>query len=331
MSGQTILTTDARLQKLLFEADRIAPTPVPVLIEGESGTGKELLARRIHAGCERARGETLRFVAVNCAALSRSLVESELFGHAAGAFTGAVRDRRGLVEEAAGGTLFLDEIGELAVTTQAKLLRVLQEGEVRRVGESRHVPVSFRVIAATNRSLMREVERGHFRADLFYRIHVVRFVLSPLRERRGDTLLLAEMFRERLTAEYGKEAGGFSDPARRVLERYRWPGNVRELENEIKRAVALVETGDLIRPGHFSESVRHGSDGHGHYAPHTLREKLGKVERTEILRIMEETGGNKTRAARELGLSRQGLKNKLARYGWKVDSIDWEREKNSPA
>ncbi len=331
MSGRTILTTDARFQKLLHEADRIAPTPVPVLIEGESGTGKELLARRIHAGSERGRGETRRFVAVNCAALSRSLVESELFGHAAGAFTGAIRDRKGLVEEAAGGTLFLDEIGELPVSAQAKLLRVLQEGEVRRVGESKPVPVRFRVVAATNRSLKREVERGRFRADLFYRIHVVRFVISPLRERTGDTLLLAETFRERLTAEYGKETAGFSDRARRVLERYRWPGNVRELENEIKRAVALVEPGDRIRPSHFSESVRHGPGTSAHYAPHTLREKLGRVERIEIMRIMEETGGNKTRAARALGLSRQGLKNKLIRYGWELDRVEWEREKNSPA
>jgi len=306
-----IVTGDPRFLAILEEIDRIASTPVPVLLEGESGTGKELIARRIHRMSGRSR---LPFLPVNCAALCETLAESELFGHAAGAFTGAVRDRRGMFEEAGEGTLFLDEIGDLAPPIQAKLLRVLQEDVVRRVGESIARPVRFRLVAASHKNLLSERRAGRFRDDLFFRIHVIRVVLPPLRERRGDIDLLASAFLPRLAATCGKEILGLRRGVRRLLHRYDWPGTVRELENELKRAVALAEPGGWVERHYLSESIRLDGTKRG-LEPLTLQEKLDKVERKEILRSLDRARGNKSLAARELGLSRQGLRNKLARYG----------------
>ncbi len=306
-----IVTKDLRFLRVLEQVDRLAPTPIPVLIEGESGTGKELVARRLHEKSGRAARP---FLAVNCAALCETLAESELFGHAAGAFTGALRERKGLFEETAGGTLFLDEIGDLSSAIQAKLLRVLQEGVVHRVGENLPRAVRFRLVAATHRNLREERRSGRFREDLFFRIHVVRLKLPPLRERGGDIPLLVGRFLPELALSFAKPVAGIEEGALRLLERYGWPGNVRELENELKRAVALVEPGGWIDREHLSETIR---DGYQETAaePATLQEKLERLERAEILQVLDRTGGNKTRAARELGLSRQGLKNKLARYG----------------
>ncbi len=311
MKNDSIITQDPRFLRSLEEADRIASTPVPVLLEGASGTGKELMARRIH---RRGLGRGAPFVPVNCGALCESLAESELFGHAAGAFTGALRERKGLFEEASGGTLFLDEIGELTPPIQAKLLRVLQEGEIRRLGEIRLLQVRFRLIAATNRSLRSEIEEGRFREDLFYRIHVFPIVLLPLRERPGDIAPLAEGLLTRVARSYGRVVHGIRQEALRLLERYSWPGNVRELENELRRAIALVEDDSWLEPRHFSEMIRFRGGG-TLPVPATLSEKLIHMEKAEIEKTMDRTDGNKTRAARVLGLSRQGLKNKLSRYG----------------
>ncbi len=312
MESRPIIAVDRRFLRALEEADRAAPTMVPVLIEGASGTGKELVAHRIH---RRSReGAPRPFVPVNCAALNETLVESELFGHAAGAFTGAIRERRGLFEEARGGTLFLDEIGELPPAIQAKLLRVLQEKEIRRVGETRRRRVDFRLIAATNRDLRREMDEGRFREDLYYRVHVVRIVLPSLSERKGDVVPLAEALLERAERLCGRTFRGIRLDALHFLETYAWPGNVRELENEIVRAVALADEGGWLEPRHFSEAVRLQA-GRAAATPMTLQEKLVDMEKTEIVRTLDNTAGNKTRAAKVLGLSRQGLKNKLARYG----------------
>ncbi len=329
MEPPEIVTGDPAFLRLLEEVDRIARTPVSVLIEGESGTGKELVARRLHARSDRA---SKPFLAVNCAALCENLAESELFGHAAGAFTGALRERRGLFEETLGGTLFLDEVGDLPLSIQAKLLRVLQEGVVRRVGETATRPVSFRLVAATHRNLREEMERGRFREDLFYRIHVLRIELPPLRQRRGDIARLASRLATRFSRAYRKRVAGIREGALWFLDRYPWPGNVRELENELKRLVALAPDEGWIESHHLSPSIRSGGEGMVCESA-TLQEKLDALERSEIARMLRRTGGNKTRAARELGLSRQGLKNKMARYGMSEDGApkEGEEKKESPA
>ncbi|MBM3320579.1 MAG: sigma 54-interacting transcriptional regulator [Candidatus Eisenbacteria bacterium] len=306
-----IITGDPRFLRLLDTIGRVAPTPVPVLLQGESGTGKELLARLLH---ERSGRVARPFLALNCAALCETLAESELFGHVSGAFTGALRDRKGIFEEAAGGTLFLDEIGDLSPAIQGKLLRVLQEGIIYRVGDATPRPVRFRLVAATHKDLGEETRRGSFREDLFYRIHVVPIVLPPLRERQGDVRLLVRALLPRLAESFGKPVAGVSDEVALLLESYPWPGNVRELENELKRMVALAEPGIVLDRRHLSERIRNGYR-ESSPEPATLQEKLDRLERSEILEVLDRTGGNKTRAARELGLSRQGLKNKLARYG----------------
>jgi two-component system response regulator HupR/HoxA len=317
-----IITEDPGFLSALEAADRVAPTPVPVLLEGESGTGKELVARRIHAKSSRA---SRPFLALNCAALCETLADSELFGHAAGAFTGAVRDRKGIFEDTAGGTLFLDEIGDLSPSIQAKLLRVLQEGMIRRVGETVPRPVSFRLVAATHKDLRAERDAGRFRADLFYRIHVVRVKLPPLRQREGDVALLVRRLLPALSESLRKPVAGMSPETRELLERYPWPGNVRELENELRRMVALADPDGWIERHHLSDTIRMGYS-EGGQEPATLQEKLDRLERSEILEALDRLRGNKTRAARELGLSRQGLKNKLARYG--IGRPAGEREAN---
>lgn len=306
-----IITGDPDLLTVLEEAKRLACTPVPVLLIGESGTGKELIARLLHT--ESGRREK-PFVPLNCAALCENLAESELFGHVAGSFTGALRDRRGVFEETAGGTLFLDEVGDLSLAIQAKLLRVLQEGIVRRVGEIIGRKVHFRLVAATHRDLVKEREKGRFREDLFYRIHVVGLALPPLRRRLGDVRLLANDMVSRFSGSFGRRVAGIHECAIRHLEEYDWPGNVRELENELKRAVVLAEDGEWISRRHLTETIR-SAGREVIYQPRTLQEKLGRIEKDEIVRTMDRMRGNKTRAARELGISRQGLKNKLIRYG----------------
>ncbi|HET6440690.1 MAG TPA: sigma-54 dependent transcriptional regulator [Anaeromyxobacter sp.] len=280
-------------------AARVAQSDATVLIEGESGTGKEQMARAIHAASKRAAGP---FVAVDCGAIAEGVLESELFGHARGAFTGAQAARRGLFEEANHGTLFLDEMGDVGPALQARLLRALQEGEIRRVGANEPVPVDVRVLAATNKDLGKLVQEGKFREDLYYRINVVTLRLPPLRERREDIPLLAEHF----AAKHGRpEGAAITAEARELLIAYDWPGNVRELENVVARALALNHSG-LVVPEDLPERLRGLPPG---IPPPGSSERptLAEVERRYAMRILTETGGNKTRAAEILGIDRKTL------------------------
>jgi DNA-binding NtrC family response regulator len=295
---------------------RVAPTQSTILVIGESGTGKELVARAIHNHSPRAGGP---FVAVNCTALVEGLLESELFGHTKGAFTGAVASKRGLFEEAQGGTLFLDEIGDVGPKMQAQLLRVLQEGEIRRVGGGEPVKVDVRVVAATNRELEEEVKAGRFREDLYFRINVVTIRLPPLRERPSDIPLLVNHFLAKYAARERRTDAGVAAQAMAVLERYAWPGNVRELENVIERALALSKDG-VILPSDLPPEVS------GVHAPgpagttlYDDRPTLAELERRYIELILRETGGNKKRAAEILGIDRRTLYRTLEREGGRTD------------
>lgn len=298
---------------LYDQLDRIADTETTVLISGESGTGKELAARSIHHRSRRVEGP---FVAVNCAALPETLLESELFGHAKGAFTDARNDRKGLFLEAEGGTLFLDEIGELPTTMQPKLLRALEENHVRPVGSDKEVPFDVRLICATNRDLEAEIEAGRFREDLFFRINVIPIELPPLKARGSDILLLSRTYVDKFAQKSGKQVVGISEPAAEKLLAYSWPGNVRELRNVVERAVALtrfenIAVEDLpekIRDYRSSQVFIGGED------PSDLV-PMEEIERRYILHVLKSVGGNKTTAARTLGLDRKTLYRKLQQYG----------------
>ena len=331
--AQAIVGASPRMQRIFRLVTKVAQTDSTVLLTGESGTGKELIARSIHLQSRRAAGP---FVPVSVGAIPESLVESELFGHVRGAFTGAAVERRGLIEEASGGTLFLDEIGELPPSVQVKLLRTLERNEVRRLGDNATRVVDVRVVAATHRNLHAEVAAGRFREDLYYRLNVVHIELPPLRERREDIGLLAAYFLERLTARGDRARVEFSPEARALLERHEWPGNVRELENAIEHAVAVAE-GRRILPSDLPASLNtprllprdatpdaRGAAEHG--VPHARARESGEprdawsladVEREHIQRVLRRHGGNSTAAARQLGISRTTLWRKLRHYGLK--------------
>ena len=277
-----------------------------VLLLGETGTGKELFARLIHANSPR---RARPFIAQNCGALPESLLESELFGHARGAFTGATAERRGLFEEADGGTIFLDEVGETSAAMQLRLLRVLQEGEVRRVGASTTTKVNVRVIAATNADLEAELSAGRFRQDLYYRLNVFPIRLPPLRERPEDIPALVEYFLRTFRERGHRAVPGIAPDALRCLRAYPFPGNVRELENEIERAVALADDGQVLGPEHLSDRLRATASP---AAPVTLNEAIEQLKRRMIEDALRECG-SKTRAAERLGLSRQSLQQMLRR------------------
>ena len=315
----SIVGQSLSMQQLFSTLERVARTPVTVLIEGESGTGKELVARAVHLNGPR-KGE--RFVAQNCAALPEQLLESELFGHMRGAFTGAHRDKQGLFEAADGGTFFLDEIADMPPSLQVKLLRVLQDGQIRRVGATDPIDVDVRIIAATNKCLRDEVQAGRFREDLFYRLNVVRVEMPPLRDRRDDIPLLAQHFLNRATEAAGEPERGFSDRAMELLVNYDWPGNVRELENEIERAVALSDAGATVTTECLSDRIRTVQVAIRPPRPGTrlsLKNMVEDVEKRVILQVLNENRWNKSRTAKALGLSRQGLLKKIARFGLKRD------------
>ena len=296
------------MQKVLELARRVARVDSTVLITGESGVGKERVARLIHDESSRA---SRPFVAINCAAVTETLLESELFGHAKGSFTGAAVDRAGLFEAAHGGTLLLDEVGEVPSSMQAKLLRVLQEREVRRVGENKSRPVDVRVLAATNRELLAEVDGGRFRKDLYYRLRVVELPIPPLRERRDDVLPLARQFVVEAIARAKRKMCGLSPKAADQLVRYDWPGNVRELENAIERAVAL-STGTQIQPEDLPEEVRVALPTV--YTPGRVR-TLDDVEREYIVAALQANGGNRTKTAAQLKIGIATLHRKIRGYG----------------
>ena len=306
---EKILGTSAAMQEVFDTIRQVAPTRATVLIQGESGTGKELVARAIHQCGPRAQGP---FIPVHCAALAPTLLESELFGHEKGAFTGAVERRRGRFELADGGTLFLDEIGEIDPALQVKILRVLEERRFERVGGSESISVDVRLIAATNRDLKKSVASGAFREDLFYRLYVVNLTLPPLRERDGDIVLLAQHYLQTLAKEHGRKVTGITPEAIAALSAYSWPGNVRELRNVIERMVVLGN-GDKLTVRDLPPALRSGPGPAGPAA--RAGSLLRDAERHLIEEALRRHKGSRVKAAQDLGISRRTLHRKLNEFG----------------
>jgi DNA-binding NtrC family response regulator len=308
-SFHQILGKSKPIQAVFDLIRRVADSPTNVLITGESGTGKELVAKAIHYNSTRKEAP---FVPVNCAAIPEQLLESELFGHMRGAFTDAKVDKRGLFEEAQKGTLFLDEISELPLMLQAKILRAIQEKEIRRVGATKPISVDVRIIAATNLNLSEEVKNKRFREDLYYRLNVIELKLPPLRERREDIPLLVDAFLKKCGESSGKVVKGVSEAALAMLIDYTWPGNVRELENVIERAVTLSR-GEKISPDDLPPAVQ-GARGDRRVLDEAAEKSLPlhEIEKEYIKKILEKTGGNKYQAAHALGIDRKTLYRKLA-------------------
>ncbi len=312
-----IIGRSAAMEHLLEMAALVAPTEATVLLTGESGTGKGVIARGIHSNSGR-REKPL--VEVNCAAIPETLIESELFGHEKGAFTGADRQRRGRFSMADGGTLFLDEVGELPLSMQAKLLRVLQDGNIQRVGSDAPIPVDVRVMAATNRNMEAMVADGSFREDLYYRLNVVALEVPPLRKRPEDIPPLVQHFHKRFSERYRKTVRGVTPQAMDLLLRYSWPGNIRELENVVERSVILLQ-GDYVSVKELPRAIQNlgpedekdcGWDTREVFFRET--KTLAQMERQAVLKALEEAGGNKSEAARLLGITRRTLKLKLRKY-----------------
>ena len=304
-----------RFMDVLKLAEHVAPTDSTVLIQGESGTGKEVIARYIHNLSSRNDGP---FMSINCGALPENLLESELFGHVKGSFTGAVRDKQGLFAAARGGSFFLDEVGEMPASLQVKLLRVLQEREAIPVGATEAIPVDVRIIAATNRELEEEIRRGNFRSDLFYRLNVIAINLPPLRERRDDLLLLIEALLQNLATETGTDPKALAAEALDAVMVYEWPGNVRELDNALEHAVVLTR-GNLIEAASLPERItkrrKEPLVAERSYRNPTLE----VIERAYIMWVLQAEGGNKTRAAEVLGIDPSTLYRKLSRYEEQVE------------
>ena len=306
---------DAPTMKRLFDQLRkVVNTRVTVLIEGETGTGKELIASAVHYWSDR---RDKLFVAQNCAAMPENLLESELFGHKKGSFTGATEDKKGLFELADGGTLFLDEVGEMPLSLQAKLLRALQEGEVRPVGGAKTIRVDTRIVAATNRDLEKEVAESRFREDLFYRLKVFPIRVPALRERSEDVPLLAAHFLKKYSQEFGRAIGGFSQQAMEMLRSYKWPGNVRELENEVQRLVIQIDDQAFVQPEHLSPKIRQVENilDRVHPTKGTLREMMDQVEKWILIEALKDHSNNKSQTAKTLGITREGLHKKLKGFG----------------
>ena len=302
------------MEDLVTLADRLAPLPLPVIIRGETGTGKEVFARYLHRHSPRSEKP---FIAVNCGAIPEYLIESLLFGHAKGSFTGAIDNRKGYFEEADGGTIFLDEIGELPLNMQVKLLRVLQEKHITRVGDNREIPVNVRIISATHVDLEAAVREKKFREDLYFRIQVMPIQVPPLRERGQDVLLLAEEFLKRYSAEYGRGKFKFSRNAEKAMLSYHWPGNVRELENKIQKSLVQAVHG-VIQPGDLGlENIQKVSKE----SPRTLKEAREAVEREVIGNALRDSGANLTLAATILGIDRKVLREIMERLGIKKEDF----------
>ena len=309
-----IIAKSEAMQNVFNLLQRVLPNDVRVLLEGESGTGKELIARTIHCNGPR---KDKKFLALDCGAIPENLLESELFGYVKGAFTGANQSRKGLFQETHGGTLFLDEINNLPVHLQAKLLRVLQEGEVRPLGANTVEKVDVRVIAASSRALAELVQAKTFREDLYFRLKVVTLRLPPLRERTGDVPLLAQYFLEKFSKHYQRHLRGIAPEAMQALQRYHWPGNIRELEHAIEQAVVLVAPeATVIAPSDLSAEIRCNESGATIALERmsNLPAAIAALEIHMIKKALQETGGNKSQAAEKIGLSRRGLLNKLERY-----------------
>ncbi len=309
-----IIGRSEAIQSVIRQLDKVVDTRVTVLIEGETGTGKELIAAAMHY---RSRRRDKLFVAQNCAAIAESLLESELFGHKKGSFTGATDDKKGLFEIADGGTLFLDEVNSTSLSLQSKLLRALQEGEIRPVGATAAKYVDVRIVAATNRNLDDLVKTGQFREDLYYRLKVFPIRLPPLRERRDDIPILATHFLARYAEELGKPVGGFSQQTLELMMSYDWPGNVRELQNEVQRIVIQLDPGSFATPELLSPHIKRalGVVAKANVTKGTLREMMDSVEKYLLMETLREHGQNKTAAAKTLGITREGLHKKLRQHG----------------
>jgi len=309
-----IIGSSGPMQDIYKMVDKASHSNSNVVVYGESGTGKELIARAVHYNSARAEKP---FVAVSCGAIPETLLESELFGYAKGAFTGANTDKKGQFEVANGGTLFLDEIGDVPASIQVKLLRVLQEREITRVGGTKPFKIDIRLVSATNKDLMEEVEAGNFRQDLFYRLHVVPIHLPPLRDRRSDVPLLAEHFLTKYCRENNKDIKGFSPEVMDQMMAYGWPGNVRELENIVQRIVTFEES-DIATteslPTNFRQQVEH-HERLFREGVEDLEVMVDEVERHHIVRMLRQTGGRRTETARRLGIDRRTLYGKIKKYG----------------
>ncbi|HLP78714.1 MAG TPA: sigma-54 dependent transcriptional regulator [Candidatus Paceibacterota bacterium] len=329
-SGYELLGSSPAMDNVRQLIRKVARTLATVLIQGESGTGKELVARAIYRESARANAP---FIRVNCAAIPENLIESEFFGHEKGAFTGALNKREGRFELAHGGTILLDEISEISPSVQAKLLRVLQERELERVGGNRTIKVDVRVIATTNRHLEQSVQKKEFREDLFFRLNVVPIHVPPLRERKEDVIFLAEEFMRRFSRKHGIRVNGFSDPALRILKTHEWPGNVRELQNVIERAVILCGEGGLLEADHLGLGISASGTESAKNIPTTTAQtssaagtgteptvqngdflEMAEMEKRHILRALERCNGNRTHAAKLLKISIRTLRNKLSDY-----------------
>ncbi len=321
--SNTPVFRDPKTKRLLSLADSVASTPATVLLSGESGVGKEVFARYIHSRSPR---KARPFVAINCAAIAESLLESELFGHEKGAFSGAVKQHKGVFEQADNGTLLLDEISEMPLDLQSKLLRVLQERTIRRVGGTKDIPVDIRVIATTNRDLLGYVDEGHFRRDLYYRLSVFPIEIPPLRERPGDIPVLAEHYARKLSAAFDREVTGLTDGALERLADYPFPGNVRELVNVIQRAIILAGDADELGVEHLAfettqevlDSVRELAIEEEEEDP-TVSFTVGETPLTEVRRLviletLRHYDGNRSRTAEALGVSARTIRNKIKQY-----------------
>ena len=314
-SFENIVSKNEKMQKIFEVVKKVAPYKSTILIMGESGTGKELVARALHYSSDRFHHP---FIPVNCGAIPENLLESELFGHAKGAFTDAIRTKKGLFEEADGGTLFLDEIGELPLSLQVKLLRALQDGEIRRVGEGKPIQIDVRIVAATAKELIKEVNEGRFREDLFYRLNVFPVLLPPLRERKEDIPLLANHFIKKFSQDLGKEVTGIHPRALEALLNYRWFGNVRELENTIERAMVLADRPEIERENlpieiqEFQENVLLPSVPEEEYS---VKKASKALEISLIQKALKKTKGNHTHASRLLEISHRALLYKIKDYG----------------
>ncbi len=308
LGPKTIVGNSPAFRAFMDMLEQASPSTATVLLQGESGTGKELAAKFVHEHSGKAKGP---FVAVNCAALPESILEAELFGVERGAFTGAVARKEGRFERASGGTLFLDEVGEMSPSAQVKLLRVLQEGELERLGGTQTVKVDVRVVAATNKDLSTEVKEGRFREDLYYRLNVVEVRIPSLASRREDIPLLAEHFLRRFAAKNAKLVRGFSDEVRALMEHYAWPGNIRELEHAVERAVVLCRS-DVVNVGDLPEGVRKGPMGVAQQIVIPIGTPMEEIERRVIHETLRHTRGDKNLAARMLGIAARTIYRKLA-------------------
>ena len=307
---QGLITASPQMLQVCRTVEKVAPSDATVLLLGDSGTGKELLARSLHGLSTRSKG---RFVAINCAAIPENLLESELFGHEKGAFTGAVKQTLGKIELASGGSLFLDEAGDLPMPLQAKLLRFLQERKVERVGGRQEIAVDVRVLCATHRDLLALVEKQEFREDLYYRLNEISIRIPALHDRDGDALLLARAFLERFSREFGRQAHRFSKDALAAIESYHWPGNVRELENRVKRAIIMAENKNIT-----AQDLELGDNSKEERLSFDLREVREQAERKAIMRALSHAAGKVSQAADMLGVSRPTMYDLIKKFGLKT-------------